>query len=137
MCLDESSREIQKFVNKSLLLCLTNKACLTILLKRSRREFNIVYIFYCYKAYFCKLPRSGQICLCPPALGVSTILLPTLHFKLSLLQQQIIWHLLLCLIYHLGLYQEPKSKIRCCPLWSCRPLASSATRHPHPILGRN
>ena len=72
MCLDESSREIQKFVNKSLLLCLTNKACLTILLKRSRREFNIVYIFYCYKAYFCKLPRSGQICLCPPALGVSS-----------------------------------------------------------------
>ena len=70
MCLDESSREIQKFVNKSLLLCLTNKACLTILLKRSRREFNIVYIFYCYKAYFCKLPRSGQICLCPPAQGV-------------------------------------------------------------------
>ena len=29
--------------------------CLTILLSRSRCEFNFVYIFYCYRAYLCKL----------------------------------------------------------------------------------
>ena len=33
-------------------LCLL---CLTILLSRSRCEFNFVYIFYCYRAYLCKL----------------------------------------------------------------------------------
>ena len=49
----------------SLLLCLTNIACLTILLSRSRGEFNFVYIFYCHKAYLCKLLWSGQITLSP------------------------------------------------------------------------
>ena len=38
--------------------CLANKVCLTILLIWSRREFNIVYLFYCCKAHYLFRHRS-------------------------------------------------------------------------------